>query len=242
VKSITLENGGQKRHFSYRPNTSDEHVIRQVFAAQHYNLGKLARYREIMSFLQGERQGGGRPLIVDAGANIGASSVFFAMVFPESRIVAVEPEPANFALLCANVEKLDVCCLQAAVASHAGRTRLVDPGRGAWAYRTEASGPGLEVPQITLSQIFQDHCQPPYYPFLVKIDIEGGEKDLFQADTDWVQNTAVVIVELHDWLIPQQGTALPFLRCVSALDRDFVCIGENVFSINNRLGRTSSYS
>jgi FkbM family methyltransferase len=235
VISITLECGGQKRQFSYRPNTSDEHVVQQMFSAQHYDLKKLKRNPDILSFLQGKLLGGERPLIVDVGANIGASSVFFAMVYPEARVVAVEPEPANYALLCANVEGLGVRCLQAAAASHPGRTRLLDPGIGPWGYRTEPSGPGVEVPQITLSQIFQEHGGPPYYPYLVKIDIEGGEKDLFEADLDWVKNTPVVIIELHDWIMPRQGTALPFLRCVSALDRDFVIFGENVFSIDNRL-------
>jgi FkbM family methyltransferase len=237
MNSIRLEGDGQTRQFSYRPNTSDERVIQQIFGDQHYNLGKLPRSQEIMAFLQGRHQEGRRPLIVDLGANIGASSVFFAMMYPEARVVAVEPEPGNFALLCANTEGLAVRCFQAAAASRPGRTRLIDPGIGAWGYRTATSGPGLEVPQVTLSQIFQEHAELPYYPFLIKIDIEGGEKDLFETETDWVKHTAVVIIELHDWLLPRQGTALPFLRCVSALDRDFVYIGENVFSIDNRLGQ-----
>jgi FkbM family methyltransferase len=235
VNTITLNAGDQTRQFSYRPKTSDEQVLHQILVAKHYDLGKLTRSRELMSFLQEKRLGGGRPLIVDAGANIGASSVFFAMMYPNARIVAVEPEPGNFALLSANTVGLEVRCLQAAVASRAGRTRLVDPGVGAWGYRTEPSGPGPEVLQITLSQIIREHGEPPYFPFLVKIDIEGAEKNLFEADTDWVRDTTVVIIELHDWLLPRQGTALPFLRCISALDRDFVYIGECVFSIDNRL-------
>ena len=35
---------------------------------------------------------GKRPLIVDAGANIGASAAFFAMTYPTAKIVAIEPE------------------------------------------------------------------------------------------------------------------------------------------------------
>jgi len=38
---------------------------------------------------------------------------------------------------------------------------------------------------------------------------------------------------LHDWLLPGQGTSRSFLKCMAALDRDFVHIGENVFSIRN---------
>jgi hypothetical protein len=86
-----------------------------------------------------------------------------------------------------------------------------------------------------MPQIFERYMEPSDFPFMVKIDIEGGEQDLFESNTDWVEHTAIVVVELHDWLFPRQRTSLPFLRCVSALDRDFVYRGENVFSINNQL-------
>ncbi len=239
MNSITLEMGSARRQFLYRPDTSDEQVIRQVFVAQHYNLANLARCQEILSFLHSMAQSGRRPLIVDAGANIGASSVYLALMYPTARIVAVEPEAGNFAVLSQNVNGLEVRCIQAAISSHSGRTRVIDPGGGHWCYRTGLSGSGPEVAKITVSQIFQEHCEPPCYPFLVKVDIEGGEKDLFEANTEWVLRTPLVIVELHDWLLSRQGTALPFLRCVSALDRDFVYIGENVFSIDNRFSQLS---
>ncbi len=239
MKYITLECGGEKRQFAYRENTSDEKVIQQVFAAQHYNLGRLTRHQEIVAYLQSMHQAGRRPLIIDAGANIGASSVYLALSFPEAQVVAIEPEPGNFALLSANVEGLNVRCLQAAIASSSGQTRLVDPGIGAWGYRTDPSGSGPEVRTVTVSQLLQEFAEPLFQLFLVKIDIEGGERDLFAGATSWVERTAIVVIELHDWLLPRQGTAIPFLRCVGALDRDFVYIGESVFSIDNQLGRSS---
>ncbi len=70
-------------------------------------------------------------------------------------------------------------------------------------------------------------------PFLVKIDIEGFEADLFKENTEWVQKFPVLIVELHDWMLPRSANSQNFLKCVSSLDRDFVFRGENVFSIKN---------
>jgi hypothetical protein len=61
------------------------------------------------------------------------------------------------------------------------------------------------------------------------------EAELFAANTGWVARTPLLIVELHDWLLPKAGTARTFLRCISQLDRDFVHIGENIFSIANDL-------
>ncbi len=235
MKSIFLERGKQRREFFFRPGTSDERVIQQIFNTQTYSLSRLARNQELLDFRETLRQAGRRPLIVDAGANIGASAVFFALSFPEALIVAVEPEPDNFAVLSRNVEGLNVRCIQAAIAANSGSTRLLDPGLGAWGYRTDPSGQGPELPTFAMSRLLEEYAAPPYDPFLVKIDIEGGEKELFAADTDWVRQAPLIILELHDWLLPRQGTALPFLRCIAALDRDFVFIGENVFSIANQL-------
>ena len=69
----------------------------------------------------------------------------------------------------------------------------------------------------------------------MKVDIEGAEKDLFRSNTEWVAVTPIIIVELHDWLLPKGGTSRPFLQCVSKLDRDFVYLGEDVYSIANDL-------
>jgi hypothetical protein len=50
-----------------------------------------------------------------------------------------------------------------------------------------------------------------------------------------VTDVPVIIIELHDWLLPKQGSSKPFLKCIADLDRDFVYIRENVFSVKNAL-------
>jgi hypothetical protein len=42
-------------------------------------------------------------VILDAGANIGLTSVYFAKKYPHARIVAIEPEASNFDVLTRNV-------------------------------------------------------------------------------------------------------------------------------------------
>lgn len=115
---------------------------------------------------------------------------------------------------------------------------MVDPGRGQWAYRTEAIARSEEtadwVPYVTINDIYRAHAAQAF-PFLVKVDIEGAEGDLFSGNTEWVARTPLVIVELHDWLLPKQKTSQPFLQCVAKLDRDFVYVGEDVYSIANDL-------
>jgi FkbM family methyltransferase len=172
---------------------------------------------------------------VDGGANIGASSIFFALKFPDAGVVAIEPEFGNYQVLAENVKGLDITPIHAAVSATNRRVRVVDVGEGFWGYQTQPLEEGQQgVRGITLQQVYEMYSTE-CFPFITKIDIEGGEKDLFSANVDWVRQTPLVIVELHDWLLPRQGSSRPFLQCVAGLDRDFVYVGEDVYSIANDL-------
>jgi hypothetical protein len=74
-------------------------------------------------------------------------------------------------------------------------------------------------------------------PFICKIDIEGAESELFSKNTEWLSRFPVVIIELHDWRFAGEAPSRNFIRTIAHLDRDFVLLGESVWSIANRLGR-----
>lgn len=240
--TMTIESPARRHKMHYRADTSDEHVIWQIFSRGDYDLAMLRRFTEIRDLLERRHRAGLRPLIIDAGANIGISAAFFALTFPTALIVAIEPEADNFELLTKNTQGLNVRCLNAALSAESGKAAVVDVGDGSWAFRTEkrqSDDPVDGVPCITIDALYDEYGDADLYPFLTKIDIEGGEQDVFARNTGWVARTPIVAVELHDWLFPGQRTALPFLRCVSALDRDFVYSGEDVFSIANNLSALS---
>jgi FkbM family methyltransferase len=237
-QTATIKLGTQQRQFLFRPGSSDEHALRQIFREQHYSLNRLRRAPDLAAYVRRHEARGLAPLIVDAGAYIGASAVYFLAQLARARVVAIEPDRGNYELLVKNVAGLDVELMHAAVASAPGHARVTDPGEGYWGLRTEAT-PGEDrmegiVPAVAINQIYESHAAR-CFPFIVKLDVEGAEKDVFSGNTEWVARTPLIIVELHDWLMPRQGSATPFLRCISALDRDFVFIGENVFSIANDL-------
>ena len=228
MEFVTLNAPGGARRFYHRGSRADLGVLAQIFKNKDYSLHRLKRGAEL------HRLGStlSKPLIIDGGANIGASVCWFAFNFPNSRIVAFEPDPANFDLLRRNTEGLNVELHQAALGAHDGRVRLDDPGEGEWGYRTHSSEDG-DVPLVSMARIVAEKAAAGYCGFIAKIDIEGGEADLFTPPTDWVDLFPLMIVELHDWLLPGQGTSRGFLQCVAARDRDFVHLGENVFSIRN---------
>ena len=230
-----------KRSFRYRAGTSDEPVMQQIFVQRDYDVTRLSRVADIVGFYQLLLTLGREPLIIDAGANIGAGTLYFADTWPAARVIAIEPDTANMDLLRGNTGGLpNVSCIHAALAAHTGELLLVDPGIGPWGFRA------LPASQVSAEATVREHIpalgmedllgQLPrdYAPFICKIDIEGGERDLFADATDWIDRFPLLVIELHDWFFPRQGASHNFLHEMSVRERDFVYIGENIFSISNQ--------
>ena len=125
--SKTITFGTATRELYFREKTSDEDVIQSILFADQYNLDRIGRSEELFEFGKQQESGGLRPLVVDAGANIGVSPLNFILRVPNSLVVAIEPELENFKLLSKNVEGLDVEVIHGAVSSQAGRARVIDP-------------------------------------------------------------------------------------------------------------------
>jgi FkbM family methyltransferase len=219
-----------------RPSSSDLSVFTQVFVDNDYNLRRFTRYPEICrSFNEIDRSM--TPLIVDCGANIGLSSLYFAKNWPSAHILAVEPDPGNFELLRRNVAAhANIQPVHAAVGGADGPVRIMNQEAQEWARRTErVSGEAPDAVTGLSIQSLIAIAPPPqvYQPFLIKIDIEGAEKDLFSRNSEWISKFPILIIELHDWMLPGQGTSRAFLEAIAPLDRDFVYSGENIFSIAN---------
>jgi FkbM family methyltransferase len=219
----------------HRGSREDLAVIDDVLAHGCYWLGRFEGFPGIEA-LGRTSADGLQPLIVDCGANIGTASMYFAQGYPEARIVAVEPAPDNFELLCKNTAGDPVRPVRAAIASRPGSLTLRDPGAGAWAYTTtDEVAPGAvigEVEAVTIDQIVR--AEPGTTPFILKVDVEGAESELFSTNTEAISRFPVVIVELHDWMFPAQGTSRSFLRWHLEQGRDLVQSDENLFSLSSR--------
>ncbi|MEC7784127.1 MAG: FkbM family methyltransferase [Bacteroidota bacterium] len=138
--------------------------------------------------------------IIDAGANIGLTSRFFAERFPLSVIYALEPDSQNFKMLLKNVENFGtIKPLQKALSAAQGKR--FDIGKsmrdGAdWAKTTQESSSG-KIPGVTLQELLNEGTG---FFDLLKIDIEGAERFIFdkQASQDFLDKTRVLVIEIHD--------------------------------------------
>jgi FkbM family methyltransferase len=211
----------------HRGSTADLGVIEQILIKKDYDLVRLNRYQDIFEFYEKCDN----PLIVDAGANIGISTVWFGTQFPKATIVAIEPQSDNFSLLSLNTKNFNVNPIHGALSNRCGTIKVFDPGHGEWGFRTGQHEGGY-VEEVSSYDI-KTFIEPNLTPFILKIDIEGGEAEVFERNTDYFHDFPLIIIELHDWMLPKSGSGLSFLKWHSSHNRDFVYFNENVFSISN---------
>lgn len=215
-------------------NATDLGTLGQVFISEDYKLDRMSRCPELLAFRDTVLASGRKPLIIDGGGNVGFASRYFADNHPGSHIVCIEPDASNAAQARLNNDAKRVTVLQAAIGSEASRGHILNSGAANNAYRIDRSAEGgIEI--LSINDLLQRHDPAVYVPFIAKIDIEGFEAELFSQNTEWIEKFPLLIVELHDWMLPRSASTGPFLRAISTLDRDFLHHGENVFSISNTL-------
>ena len=138
--------------------------------------------------------------IVDCGANIGLSAIFFASKYPTALIVAIEPDKENFKYLCKNAKAYkNIACLNMAVWSSNSKMKVIDEGKGNWAIKTILAGKNEQniIQGIGIAQIMLDFKKEKID--LIKIDIEGAEKELFSSNYHpWLSKTTKIAIELHE--------------------------------------------
>lgn len=137
--------------------------------------------------------------VIDAGANIGLSTVFFARMAPNATIVAVEPEGGNFDMLRGNISPYGnrVLAIPKALTSQGQRVSLDDSKRRPDGYRFYHDEDG-SVEGITIDGILRESNWDGDID-LLKVDIEGGEYDLFlNGDFGWLKRVKRLVCEIHD--------------------------------------------
>ena len=84
-------------------NYYDYITVREIFVLECYKFDHLIKYKDIIDSYENIIKKNKKPLIVDCGSNIGASSYYFSNKYKESQIVSIEPDEGNFELLKINI-------------------------------------------------------------------------------------------------------------------------------------------
>ena len=168
--------------FFYRPGSSDILVIRDFFLKSDY-----------VKTIPGAQR------IIDAGANIGAATVLFKKRYPNAEIIAIEPDKENCNIFNKNTSHYkDVELLMGGLAStHGKHLQISDSNVPSYSYQLQYSDTGL--PSYSINGLRKNKGWDTID--IVKIDIEGGEKELFSKNIEWMKVTKQIIIELHDYKI-----------------------------------------
>ena len=135
-------------------------------------------------------------VIVDLGAHIGCATRYFADRYPGATIVAVEPSPDSFALLVRNTAGYkQVHCVQAAIWGCDQVVTIANRHDNPTRISVEADGDlkvrAMSIPHL-LTDFGLDHVD------ILKLDIEGSERSLFAANTEWLSRVGILLIEMHD--------------------------------------------
>lgn len=167
-----------------RSGTSDKMVFDQIFVDREYRcLDDLANVSTIL----------------DCGANVGYSAAYLLSRFKNARLLAVEPDNANFAVLKRNIAPYAerATCLRGAVWDRETTLQFDEATVGAgdeWGRQVkegEGNVPAFDIPALMKMAGFSRVG-------LLKIDVEGAEREIFSGNTDnWLPLVDSLVIELH---------------------------------------------
>ncbi len=162
--------------------------------------------------------------LLDLGANIGLTSVWLAKRYPFKRVIAVEPDPNNASLVRRNLELNGIKgeVLEAAIGPREGVARFELSQSSNLGRLSEK---GVPVAMTTVGAILKRSACSRLG--LVKIDIEGGEQQLFDGPTDWLASADAIICEFHPTLVD----CSKIIETISSRGFDYIC-SNSVFPNN----------
>jgi FkbM family methyltransferase len=185
--SFELRAGGQR--FPVTMRRSDVFTLSEIFYDEEYAI--YTRLQE-------------RPLVLDCGANVGLSGIWFLSRWPGARVHAFEPEPANFRFLSKNLgSRGDSVVNQAAVGREQGTVELHVAEHGAMhSVKDRSAGARtIDVPCVNLADYLRgkriDRVD------LLKLDVEGSELDVVEGLGSLIDDVGVIVGELHERMVDE---------------------------------------
>ena len=135
------------------------------------------------------------PYIIDGGANIGVSVLYFKRTHPQSRIKAFEPDPQVFAALQNNVAAFgleNVELFPQALWSSTGQLHFQSEGADAGKIAEQGRG-AISIPSLRLRDLLFETVD------FLKLDIEGAETQVLADCADVLHHVERLFVEYHSF-------------------------------------------
>jgi FkbM family methyltransferase len=143
------------------------------------------------------------PLIIDCGANVGVSVLYFKKIYPASRILAFEADPNVFNILKSNLDRFkfdDIHLMNKAVAKESGLVHFNSEGAdgGRIINKGNIVKETINIESISLKQFLNEKVD------FLKIDIEGAEYEVISDCRTKLHNVDRMFVEYHSFIGEEQ--------------------------------------
>lgn len=167
-----------------RKDTSDEEVFRSIFVLGEFKLPIKINPK----------------LIIDGGAYTGLSSLYYSSKYPSAKIIAIEPETSNFNILEKHTKNLpNILRINAGLWNKNAFLKIIDMGIGKWGFAVKEVSEleQYDLKAVTINEVLK---KSEFNKIdILKIDIEGSEKQLFSSNyNSWLKKVNIIVIELHD--------------------------------------------
>jgi FkbM family methyltransferase len=180
----------------YRPGTSDTELIYKILLRRGRK-GEYAIEPNVLTAI------GDVETVLDIGANIGISTLYLAMMFPQARVFAFEPVTDNFSMLERNVQPLlRVKAIPVALGERDGTIDFFSSDHATNFGGFSRFEAGSDVGRKTTMPMRHAGRQLAELGVtkadVIKIDVEGSECEILTAlGNEYLRHTKYVTGELH---------------------------------------------
>lgn len=169
---------------AFRVGTDDLTVLRQLFGNHELKIPLKSEPRTIL----------------DAGANVGYAALYLHRRYPRAQIYSIEPESSNIEMFKMNCAKYDqIHLIEGGLWPRSTYLKISNPDGRKDGFCVEENEDYMEngIKAYTVNEILDKFSIDKID--LLKVDIEGAEKELFSENVDqWLPRVKVVMIELHD--------------------------------------------
>ena len=235
-----LKEEGENYYISHYPNlgvtiklrkrpSSDFNVFAQIY---HYN-----EYAPVVETFQKHFPNHSNLNIIDAGSNVGLTSVYLTKYFSNSNFITIEPDSSNFESMSFNLKNngiTNTIKIKGGLWSKNANLKLVSDFRDKsdWSIRVEETCEEADLKAFSIQYLIEENNFATIE--ILKIDIEGSEKEVFtspNSDVSFLSITKCVAIEIHDEFQCREA----IYEILKSYNFEFFNSGELTIGVNKNL-------
>jgi FkbM family methyltransferase len=167
------------------------------------------------------------PIIIDAGANVSYTALFFLKMFPKAKIFCIEPNIENSRLLKQNLNGYrNITLINKGLWNTNVHLKFESMEASSWAFQViECNENESQCEAISINQIIEEYKLDKID--ILKMDIEGSEKEVFENNNNWINITHQIIIEIHENM--HKGAEDAVFSLTNSHDFEYKFLNSNYF-------------